>query len=341
MVGYNPDILRLQASQLDLNFPRYSINGKNLTTNKEEVKYAFSEAERISLETNNPNWLHISTSGFWNETLPNRISDSVISFAFHSHEINGQTVNLLDLQDCSGYFALRSAVKKRPSFIERITGAFNKKSAKGILPSFVSQGSIRLTTPPGGWGKVFTGTEGGNNPSTRLSKQVNYDIYLKTLRAPIVVGDIFAGNITAYLHLGNNRPENPKPELNGIIYAENSELLFHGGATEPFVMPKFAFNPDLSLFLQIGDKCSFKFEPAGAFLQRNSLYADVRFVPTGQQLFSPESIADPFAVSDMPAEKGDKAVLIDRKPFLDSRSPVFAIHADSFTFPADSAEGKW
>ena len=324
--------LRVDSRELYLNFPLYAITVENILTNEAQVKYAWSEQERIAIERDTDNWRHISSVLFWHSALPDRITDATMELAFYSREAAGETINAVDLRDLSAFFDRRGAsAKPRYSLIERIRMAFGAKPKIDVLPSFVSQGSVQLSTPRNGWGDFFTTTISDRPLLARLQQQLRYDFYAKTLRTPLKSGGLFTGELTAYLHLGNTRPGNPTPLLNGIIFAENSRLIYRGGEAKPFVMPALPFNPDLSLFVQIGEKCSFEFEPSTSFLQRNTFYADLRFAPSGTQLFSPESVADAYAMQPVFDPLRNATVRKDSKPFLDSHSPIFALTADSFS----------
>lgn len=243
---------------------------------------------------------------------PNRLRDVVADINFFAQREKDRLVNVIAVNDVSALYDRNDYHPPKPTLWQRFMNVLGfEKKYEPPLSNIVAQGSIKILTPLDGWASLDALLQ-----PTSLAQHVRYDLYAEMSKAPIKRSKIYDGTVSAYLHLGNRQDQPAVPLLNGLVFAENSTITYAGGASSPFEMPSLPFDPELSLFVQVGEKNAFVVAPDNS-LVRNAIYGIFPFVSTGPQLFSPDDIATSGA-----QRRGDKAL-------LDPRSPVFHISAES------------
>ncbi|HEY3375932.1 MAG TPA: hypothetical protein VGL77_00425, partial [Armatimonadota bacterium] len=249
------------------------------------------------------------------QVVPSRLHNVVVDLGFRSETRNGHAENVVEVNDFSA-IGDRYAVPKAPqSFLAQLKNILGQRKApQEVIPSIVAQGAIRLLPPANGWPSLMTMRQQSN----ALLAQCRYDLYAKALHIPLNMGKTYQGMLTSYLHLANRTPGMERPLLTGLLYLENSKLVYQGGQTTPFTMPQLPLSPTLSIFVQTGANNTFTIAPNNALL-RGSILAVFPLTPTGPKLFPPNMVADP---SESEYLQAGGRPLIDRHPLHDL-SPDF------------------
>jgi hypothetical protein len=245
------------------------------------------------------------------DNLPNRLRDVSIDLGFHSTRQGNAWVNTLVVNDCSAIYDRDGmAPPRKPGKFEWL---------KKLL------GTAKEDTPFRPGALVAGGTISFNLADARVltPDSLDYDLYAKLLRAPLRWKDMLQGTITSYLHLGNN-PTTHRPQIRGVVYAENGRMTYAGGGeTEPST-PQLAFNPELQVAVQFGSGNVFEITPDNPLYQ-NTLSATLPFTAT--PLFSPIAVTDQPYLAGIKRDAGGVALVA--KPPIDRDHPPYQYSAET------------
>lgn len=240
------------------------------------------------------------------ENLPNRLRDVNLELAFKSQRSGNAWVNTLEVKDCSAVYD-RDSLAQAP-----------KRGKFDWLKKLLGTDSKETPFKPGA--VVAGGTVSFNMANARAltADRLDYDIYAKVLRAPLRWKEIFHGTMTSYLHLGNN-PKTHRPQIRGVVYAENGRMTYAGGAEEGAepAAPSLAFNPELQIAVQLGTGNMFEITQDNPLYQ-NTVSATLPFVST--PLFSPIAMTDQPYLSGAKRDK-DGAFHVAKPPLDSSHLP--------------------
>lgn len=222
------------------------------------------------------------------EDMPDRLRAVSVDLAFHSDGAVG-AANVIEIKDLSAIYgyAARPAAKKATGFARLLKGLLGQREKKvpvqdqGVI---VAQGTIRIDI------EKLLDAQQALVPLEEIPNRLQYDVYAKTVRAPVSWASVFQGQVSSYLHLVHRPGEMPRPLLTGVVYAEDLLVTFTGQtfaqSSHNFFVP---VDPDLSIALQMGARNRFEIEPNNP-LFRNSFSATIPFLPS--PMVSPISVAD-------------------------------------------------
>jgi len=244
------------------------------------------------------------------ESLPNRLRDVNFDLSFDSTRAGNAWVNKLVVNDCSAIYDRDrvAPVAKRGKF----------DWLKKLL------GTAEAETPFRPGAMVAGGTISFNLAESRALSvdQLDYDLYAKLLRAPLRWKTLLEGTVSSYLHLGNNSATH-RPQLRGVVYAENTHMTYAGGGEGEPSAPRPFFNPELQIAVQFGKGNAFEITPDNPLYQ-NTLSATLPFTPT--PLFSPIALADQPYLDNKRNTSGAAFVA---KPPIDRDHPPYLYSAET------------
>ncbi|MHB9027027.1 MAG: DUF748 domain-containing protein [Armatimonadota bacterium] len=263
--------------------------------------------------------------GFKQKDLPDRLRQAVIDLKFHSDPTAG--TNIIEVNNISAIYTQASTApigRKRNRLFGWFTRLFDtsKDGPKTTPGAIVAQGTIEIDP------KRLLTAEGKYIPFSQMPNLLTYDLYAKTLRAPVQWQDLFQGRITSYLRLVNRQNDGNRPLLSGVVFAEDTTISYSGNVAvaSAFSLADY-FNPDFSLSLQIGQGAAFEITSQNT-LVNSSFSVNVPFLPT--DLVTPISPTDRQLLQSGAAEK----------PVLDKEYYAFNFNAAQFrtTYDPDSEE---
>jgi len=257
------------------------------------------------------------------ENLPDRLRDVSLDLSFNSQRAGNAWVNTLLVNDCSAVYDRNGqTVLPKPGrfdWLKKLLGTAAKDTPfrPGALVAggkiSISLADVRALTPD----------------------QLDYDLYAKVLRAPLRWKNTVRGTVTGYLHLGND-PQTHRPQLHGVVYAEDGHLTYAGAGEGEMTPPHPTFNPDLQVAIQFGRGNVFEITPDNPLYQ-NTLSAMLPFTPT--PLFSPISQADQPYLAGI--KRGADGAAHVAKPPIDSDHPPYRYSADTLQPYADRGTVAW
>ncbi|MHB9132587.1 MAG: hypothetical protein ACYDBB_16075 [Armatimonadota bacterium] len=232
------------------------------------------------------------------QDLPNQLKQVVVDIGFRSDPANRQG-NIISINDISALVSRSTAAsaKKRgvslPGWLRSLFFGKEKKELPTTPGAVVVKGTIRVPQ------EIFAGEK---LPSyEEITNQLGYDLYAKTVRAPLPWRDTFQGIVSAYLHLGSKQEPFPHPQLTGVVYAEDATFTYTAKEEEPGGALFFPLNPELALALQSGPNNEFVIAPDNKLMQL-SFTASLPIMPTMVSSPSPKKPAtiyfSPIAMAD-------------------------------------------
>lgn len=268
---------------------------------------------------------------FTGADLPDQLQDVVLDLSLREDPQN-HAVSVLEINDLSAIYARTPEKVKKPSKwapVRWVTALFGKADEKKPFQpgALTMQGAIRFD--PARMQITLPDRRTAWRPLSELPNALEFDLYAKTVRAPLQWGDLVRGRFTGYLHLGQDPEEPTRPRLTGLLYAENMQMAYTGSPTEPGKpMAPVPLAMNLSLALQAGPGNVFRITPDSALL-RSTVSAEFPFQPSDETLL-------PFSLADRELFRTVKGANAPR-----SKAPIEREHWAYYATAETFAEAPW